>query len=189
MGYENAPATKMLATTCACCGRPLVDAKSVEIGIGPDCREKYGYEIAVGPIERDAANKIVHTIALNPRSIYTLIGCAELRALGFDRLAAIVEKRTAAIRITVAGRDMMVATPYDAAFVDAVKTIPGRRWHKEEKCWSVPVGQRRTLWSVLLRHFAGALGVGPRGPFKVCADDADDTSPDARANDAEASFG
>lgn len=34
--YENAPATKMLATNCVVCGRALVDAVSVEMGIGPD---------------------------------------------------------------------------------------------------------------------------------------------------------
>ena len=38
MSYENAPATKMLATNCCCCGRPLVDSMSVELGIGPECR-------------------------------------------------------------------------------------------------------------------------------------------------------
>lgn len=41
--YENAPATRILATHCACCGRALLDAVSVEAGIGPDCRAKYGY--------------------------------------------------------------------------------------------------------------------------------------------------
>lgn len=49
MTYENAPSTKLLATHCACCGRALRDAKSVERGVGPDCAEKYGYEEAQGP--------------------------------------------------------------------------------------------------------------------------------------------
>jgi len=43
MSYENAPATVLLATHCACCGRPLVDAVSVEAGMGPHCRAKHGY--------------------------------------------------------------------------------------------------------------------------------------------------
>lgn len=33
--YETAPATRKLATHCVCCGRPLVDARSVSLGIGP----------------------------------------------------------------------------------------------------------------------------------------------------------
>lgn len=44
MNYTNAPATKMLATNCACCGRDLVDAHSVETGVGPVCRKTHGYD-------------------------------------------------------------------------------------------------------------------------------------------------
>lgn len=47
-GYESAPATAMLATHCACCGRALLDATSVEAGIGPECRRKHGYGEAQG---------------------------------------------------------------------------------------------------------------------------------------------
>lgn len=43
MSYENAPATRMLATHCASCGRPLVDSVSVNTGMGPDCRKRHGY--------------------------------------------------------------------------------------------------------------------------------------------------
>lgn len=46
MSYESAPATKMLATHCACCARPLVDAVSVEAGVGPECRRRHGFEAA-----------------------------------------------------------------------------------------------------------------------------------------------
>lgn len=42
MSYENAPATKFIAVNCCVCGRPLVDAISVEEGIGPICRDKFG---------------------------------------------------------------------------------------------------------------------------------------------------
>jgi hypothetical protein len=47
MSYENAPATEMLATHCAICSRPLLDAVSVEIGIGPVCRQRHGYDESV----------------------------------------------------------------------------------------------------------------------------------------------
>lgn len=51
MSYEQAPATAFVATACACCGRALLDAISVEAGIGPDCRAKYGYGEAQGPAD------------------------------------------------------------------------------------------------------------------------------------------
>lgn len=47
-GYEGSPACLLLATHCACCGRALVDAKSVETGVGPECRKRHGYATAEG---------------------------------------------------------------------------------------------------------------------------------------------
>lgn len=42
MGYENSPALQLVATRCALCGRPLLDAESVECGMGPTCRARHG---------------------------------------------------------------------------------------------------------------------------------------------------
>ncbi len=46
MSYENSAACLALATFCACCSRPLVDATSVELGIGPICRKDHGFDKA-----------------------------------------------------------------------------------------------------------------------------------------------
>lgn len=62
MGYEDAKATKMLATHCAACGRPLVDASSVEYGVGPVCRKKYQYEDAL-PITQEVTEKVEKTLS------------------------------------------------------------------------------------------------------------------------------
>jgi hypothetical protein len=43
-----------VATHCCVCGLPLVDATSIEFGIGPVCRRKYNYEDAYA-ISADAA--------------------------------------------------------------------------------------------------------------------------------------
>ncbi len=65
MSYEEAPATKMLATHCIFCSRPLLDASSVEAGIGPICRGKVGYNDPVPNHARQEANKLIHRIATN----------------------------------------------------------------------------------------------------------------------------
>ena len=57
MSYESAPATRMIATDCACCGRPLLDSDSVELGIGPICRKRHGYFDAIDPDFRQEANR------------------------------------------------------------------------------------------------------------------------------------
>jgi ribosomal protein L3 len=36
----------VIPTHCSCCGRALTDPTSIEFGIGPICRGKYGYEDA-----------------------------------------------------------------------------------------------------------------------------------------------
>jgi len=43
--YTQSPACAMLASNCACCGKELVDAASVETGVGPVCRRKHGYKV------------------------------------------------------------------------------------------------------------------------------------------------
>lgn len=63
LSYENA--TKLLATHCAICARPLLDAISVELGIGPDCRKKYmGKAIGATEAARIEANQLVYKLAL-----------------------------------------------------------------------------------------------------------------------------
>lgn len=49
MTYSTVTAARitLLATHCACCGRALRDATSVEFGVGPVCRKKYLYEDAL----------------------------------------------------------------------------------------------------------------------------------------------
>ncbi|MCS6862082.1 MAG: hypothetical protein NZT92_17395, partial [Abditibacteriales bacterium] len=48
---------------------------------------------------------------------------------------------------------LMVALPYTAERVEKIKTIPGRRWRPEEKCWSVP--DAGGMLQRLLTLFAG----------------------------------
>ena len=117
MSYENAPATILLATACACCGRPLVDAESVERGTGPDCAERFGVVDASGPANwaaaeqllagtgvaldsaespRNAANKLVHFVARSVRSIdreHAQRAFSAIAALGYDVLANRIAKR------------------------------------------------------------------------------------------------
>ena len=67
MSYENAPATQLIATHCACCGRPLVDAASVERGVGPECARKYGYSEAHKADPDRALRILLREVAKNPR--------------------------------------------------------------------------------------------------------------------------
>lgn len=167
MSYETAPATILLATHCAACARPLVDAKSVETGMGPDCRAKHGFNIAVSDEARTEANKLVWTIAHVQEGAEAFAACQRLQELGFHKLAARIMDRLVSVTLTLEGDRLMIAAPYAFDFVFAVKAINGRRWHKEEKQWSVPTTPtaRQSLHDALCRSFAGAWALGPKGPF------------------------
>jgi hypothetical protein len=131
VGYEDAPSTKMIATNCAICSRPLCDAVSVERGTGPECAKKHGLfesqarpdwsaaeaalssgslfdqlleknRVGFGDDVRSTVNVLVHAIACGQGSPL-VVRCAEaIWHLGFRNLVlAIATHRTSAIRAIV----------------------------------------------------------------------------------------
>lgn len=175
MGYEDAPATKMIATHCASCARPLLDSVSVEIGMGPDCRRKHGLSgklapKGIGDNERVKANRIVHQIACG-LDAQTLVGAlAELREMGFSLLAAALED--ARVSVSVLGHDaahLEVRAPFNADALAAWRTVPGSRWNGEIKARTVPATQqaRAALWALLRRHYPGQLMKTEKGLVQI----------------------
>lgn len=168
MSYESAPATKMLATHCAVCHRPLLDAESVELGIGPDCRKKYGFLIDCAPEARAEANKIVHRVAVGVsagmQAEELKAALAALQLLGFVQLAQKVAEGAAAVRVSVAadGR-LAVESPFTPPFSEDLKRRCQARWDKEKKVWLVAAVKREWLWTVIKAHFAGHLVMGTKG--------------------------
>jgi hypothetical protein len=163
----------MLATHCAICGRPLVDAKSVECGIGPECRRRHGYDVQVSEDARAEANGIVYGIALSRSrgddfGPALVAGVPRLRVLGLARLADVLSERAAIVTIAEGpdGR-LAVRTPYGEAIVEAMRGVPGRRWDREAKVNTFPAEAKGALWTVLRQHFNGAVGLGPKGLFVI----------------------
>jgi hypothetical protein len=96
MGYEDARATKLLATHCLCCSLPLLDALSVERNIGPWCWEKHGGmgDPGVSDEDRTKANKLVHEAALNECTAERRVAiAATIVGLGFPALAKRIIER------------------------------------------------------------------------------------------------
>jgi hypothetical protein len=186
MSYESAPATRLVATHCACCGRLLVDAASVERGVGPECARKYGYNDAQGEAdwdavqkaldlyaggdqpcfpERDAhkaANVLVHYVAAVP-SDASWPAVAAIDALGFKLLARTLAERLGAIVVEAHGDTLFVKAPFSEAFNVALRRVPGARWNAEMKMRTVPRMQRMQLWAAIKTAFGpGTLVVGSR---------------------------
>lgn len=186
MSYENAPSTILLATHCACCGRPLRDPESVEAGIGPDCRDKYGYtdqsvgadwtgaESALRAIgawrpngwltdARLSASAIVHRVAcgLAPRELAAHVSAVQ--ALGFVKLAHTLATRATTLRVKTEGDVVLLWTPFSPTFNEHVRKVPGRRWSREEKVNRFPASSKPQLWEALRKSFAGSLLATPQG--------------------------
>lgn len=168
MSYENAPQTYLLATHCCICSKELCDSASVEAGIGPVCRKKYGYASIVSEENRKAANKLIHTLATS-KSNDVKVGCLnELMEMGFEGVVTAVLKNLADVMVTLDERGRYaVKTGYKPEVVNAMRNIPGRRWDKEKKINTFPQSSKVALWDLFLAHYEGGIGVGPRGVFKV----------------------
>lgn len=171
MSYLNAPQTALVAANCCVCGRPLCDSVSVETGIGPVCREKYGYNNGgVTEDDRTEANSLVHRIAVNQRCDQSFTDCERLRSLGFGLLASRIIDRIAnggVIVISETSGGYLVTTPYNETATAAWRCIPGRRWINSSTANFVPASARGDLWALLRTYFAGSIANGPKGTFVI----------------------
>ena len=119
MSYENAPATKMLATHCCACARPLLDAASVTAGLGPHCRKKHGIPNDLDEATRERANHLIYQCAKESVAVETLqAAVVELALLGCAKLADRISKRAGRIVVTVTESAVDVRAPYSQTFLD-----------------------------------------------------------------------
>lgn len=178
--YENAPATKILATHCAVCGRPLLDALSVETGIGPDCRKRYLVTKGLSDEARQEANQMVFWIAASVSAVRggdleqtaraSVAGqLARLRELGFEKLADKLETAWVQIKVFVTEGRLAVKMPYSDQSVAMCRRIYGRRWDPKAKLNTFPNTDesRRHIWLMLRRCYPGFAALGPKGAFVV----------------------
>lgn len=179
MSYENAPATYMLATHCAFCGRPLVDAQSVETGVGPICRSRWMVADRVSAEARKEGNKLIYLIAKSQKGEQVDWALDRMTDLGFveavkrikRRLGKLAKKRASElVVITIEnGRLSLKADGLPdssfRAFLARVREIPGRMFADGKNTF--PVAQKRAVWELLCGFFKGRAALGPKGPFII----------------------
>ena len=178
MSYELAPATALLDTECLCCGRALLDAASVTAGVGPVCRQNYGYN-EIPDALRVTANVLIHEAARgdcdNARREEI---AATLSELGAETLAEKIRDRfmSPAVRIhsqvVTFGRGewarevdaLVIKTAYNPAFNVAFKE--GVDWRDRSVAkdddgkfagWAFLPTARRDVWEVLKAQFGGQI--------------------------------
>lgn len=161
MGYEHAPATQMLATDCIMCGRPLVDAVSIEAGIGPVCRQKHGYSSGVTEEHRCEANKLIHAIASDRRakSVVSWIGAIE--NMGMRELAFALRVAVADFTVSEFDGKLILKAPR----MESIFRVPGRTWDPEQKVSTFPLTSRVQLFYALREELPNGIGFGKKGLF------------------------
>lgn len=174
MSYESSTQCRLLATHCCVCGKALVDSVSVELGIGPDCRNHINQGISTDT--QKACNVLTYeaSIAAQEGNVVKVRQAAEMiRTLGLEVLAdKILERfknaeRFAKIKITEQDGLLTIKTPFKrtAGFAEAWRMIPGRRYRNGRNV--VPATSKREVWELIKRFFPDVYGVGPQGAFKV----------------------
>lgn len=173
--YANAPACKMLATHCLFCNRPLVDAISVESGVGPICRSKYGIS-SVHPEHQKKVNQLIHNAAIyakegNTKELEKISN--EILKLGYYQVASKIAERFVSVRIIEDGNNLKVFAPYHEGRPNWWQAT-GARWIKnsrKDKYWFIQNGNnarsKRQLFNFLRRYFSGMKAYGSKGYFEI----------------------
>jgi len=177
--WKQLLSTKAMGATCFRCGRPLRDAVSQEMGIGPTCRTKLGIEVdpdlAVGRAE---ANVLIWAMLDAPldRRLDVDRGCDRLEKLGFgsattlrERFRKVLDDEREALakiptKVTIKvnqNRDWVVVTPYNRDAVAGFQAIPGRKWNGSANV--IPRKEAEALHELLKKHWAGEMCEGARG--------------------------
>lgn len=183
--YTSAPATTMVATNCAICALPLVEADSVETGVGPTCRKKHGFLVPCS--EPDAAALERWTVALDRKDARGCVNVLTYRiaamqdgpkvpemigaiyALGYRKLAQAIGKRVGTLLLEFTNDEIAVTAPYSTSFLDALRWINGRWWDAKRKVNVVPVEEKRALWAALKSSYPGRTLIGsfPQSPVQL----------------------
>jgi hypothetical protein len=196
MGYEDSTACKIMATHCCACGKPLVDAKSVETGMGPVCRSKYGFDTEVPERVRTLANQIVYRLACDVShgtvTMESMNASSQLRALGFSKIADIFEFRMVKIAVEIGEFDgqecYFLRVPYDESGKFNYDAWTKTRFKVKRPAFKAPTQKevfhwgyakdeyaRKRIFSALLKHHEGRLAFAPDGsvfeikPLKTAA--------------------
>jgi len=158
-GYETLASTKILNVRCAICGRLLRNPLSLEVAIGPECRERSGYDtVQVPPEAVEEANMLIRQVADLRRGPTVQEACARLFALGFTRLSAILFERFVKVVVQREENDRLtvkVGPPHAPTHSSTLAAVPGYIYDRERKLSVYPFSSKEHLWAALRELYPG----------------------------------
>lgn len=170
-----------IATHCIVCGRPLEDARSVLLGIGPECGEilhdKAKHDSIPENVRKELNRIVLESSIAAARGDIEKVkeNAVALTFMGYDELAGKIKRRFRKaeknVKITISTNNdyFIVYTPFKRSksreFITAWRSIPGRRYKRGHN-W-IPKSEKRALWQLLRKFFPGTYGESEKGIFKV----------------------
>lgn len=172
MSYVDAPSTKLLATHCVICCRPLREAKSVEWGMGPKCREGLEPESDISEAVRVEANRIIASAAqlvmAKQPGLAPMI--SRLKELGLPKVAERIAETHLRIQVKEVDGKLLVKVPFKEGFSQVLRqTGVLARWDRDVRMYDMPSDKstKEKLWTVMKKFFLGEEGYSRLGVFSV----------------------
>jgi len=139
---------------CCVCGRTLTHPVSVELGIGPECGGHYWNWDLIGGYTKENLERLKGALvnvvfdSWVPKSqivdstassdVVNVPNNHPMLSFGLNK-----NKKTATLAENQKGEEVIkIKFPFDYEVLEMIKQLPGRVFHKEEKCWSVPVNEK-----------------------------------------------
>lgn len=151
-GHGSGETTK--TGVCCKCGRKLTHPVSVLLGIGPECGQHWHDWNAVGGYTEENLERLrvllrdIKVEGWIPKSqivnesdtTETVEVPSEHPMLKKKDEMKTDNVKTATMAVNKYGeRVIRIRFPYNVRMIDNVRTLPGRQYHGEDKCWSAPV--------------------------------------------------
>jgi hypothetical protein len=130
---------------CCRCGRTLTHPGSIVLGIGPECLGNWQMrDDVLKSLDADRVAELRRKIKVE-RKVDCWVPKKCLKDFGISEEDVPIPKEHPRLRrpdqttsVTESGGLFTVRFPYDPAKVAYIKTVPGRRWDPNNKCWTVP---------------------------------------------------
>jgi hypothetical protein len=171
--YTKSAACKLMKQRCVCCGKEIVHAMSVEHGMGPECYPKF-IENHPEIVGQKHANKIIYEISMDRENTPMVVAkLAELTALGFGRVAAVLIDKLIKVRFWFVDGKYFMRVPAYQSFDTRMERVG--KFHEKspdgelpDRVWEFAVEAKVQVYKWLVRfHDDSQYGHGPKGLFKI----------------------
>jgi len=152
--YGHGTTESVRTGMCCICGRTLTHPVSVELGIGPECGGHYWDWNLIGGYTKENLERLRGALveivvdSWVPKSqivsstaysdVVNVPNNHPMLSFGLNKA-----KKTASLAENQKGEEVIkIKFPFNYEVLEMVKQLPGRMFHKEEKCWSVPINEK-----------------------------------------------